>query len=288
METYSIAQVEALTGIQAHTIRIWEKRYGFIEPSRSKTNIRFYTGQQLKALLNTSVLLSHGYKISKIAKLSEEEILKSSFESQSITSSRQAEIKALILSMLELNEHQFEQTFRLSLIKSSLLETITDVIYPFLKQVGILWGTNQTAPAQEHFISNLIKKKLFSAIDLLPSLDQNEKSVVLFLPPREEHELGLLLAYYLFKNAGWKVYYLGSNVPIENLKSIEEIATPDYFYTFIINPLSSVFKNFINRDKVLKTPILYSGNVSLLKDKKIDRVVTINSPQDLLEFIDQQ
>jgi len=286
METYSIAQVEALTEIQAHTLRIWEKRYSFIQASRSKTNIRFYTCQQLKVLLNTSVLLSHGYKISNIAKLSEAEIFKSSFEIQSLNTSHQSEIKALIVSMLELDEHQFEQTFRLSLIKSSLLETVTDVLYPFLKQVGVLWGTNQTAPAQEHFVSNLIKKKLFSAIDLLPSRDQHNKSIVLFLPPQEEHELGLLLAYYLFKNAGWKVYYLGSNVPLENLKSIEEITHPDYFYTFLISPLSTVFKNFVSNDKTLKTTIIYSGNIGLLKDEKTTQV-TFNSPHDLIAFINK-
>jgi len=136
LDTYSIAQVEALTGIQAPTLRVWEKRYSLIEPNRTDTNIRYYSGEQLKQLLNVSVLIEAGYKISKISKMDTENIWEVSSKIQESAVTDEAEIKSMIISMLDMDEAKFEEIFNVSTIRRGLLETITKLIYPFLHGIS--------------------------------------------------------------------------------------------------------------------------------------------------------
>ena len=199
MSTYSIAQIETITGIKAATLRKWETRYNFFETQRTDTNIRYYTDSQLKKLLNISVLMRNGYKISKIDKMSDEDIHRT-IEDSLIESKAEDEISALIISMLEMDESKFDRVIKSQILKNGLFSTITKIIYPFLHQVGVLWGINKVIPAQEHFVSSLIKQKIFSSIDLLPIPNNDAPSIVMFLPDGEHHEIGLLLAYYIAKD----------------------------------------------------------------------------------------
>lgn len=226
MGQYSIKELEALTGIKAHTLRIWEKRHNIIEPQRSSTNIRTYSDEDLKQLLNVSTLYNRGYKISKIAQLTKEELIEkiSEFENEA-----KPEIEFYIdqftISMVEMNEHKFQQLLSQAIIKYGFEETMIQVIYPFLSKIGILWLSNNINPAQEHFISNLIRQKIIVAIDSLDyAVESNAKTVVLFLPENEMHELGLLFFHYIVKKKGYKTYYLGQNVPFADVqKSVEKV-----------------------------------------------------------------
>jgi len=286
IDTYSIAQVEALTGIHAPTLRMWEKRYQFIQPHRTDTNIRYYSGEQLKQLLNVSVLIDAGYKISKISRMQEQDLLETSSRIQEDALTDHAEIKAMVISMLEFSEEKFEEIFRISTIRRGLLETITKIIYPFMQQVGILWGTNKLIPAQEHFVSNLIRKKIFSAIDLITEPVRTDKTVVLFLPEKEEHELSLLLAYFIFKNAGWRTLYLGVNVPLENIQQIEADLSPDFLFTsLVISPDNDPLRQFKRILSHVATPLLVTGNPRMLPNEESDKYRKMNSPDDLLRFI---
>lgn len=286
MERYSIAQVEALTGIQAPTLRMWEKRYGFLIPHRTDTNIRYYSDDQLKKLLNISVLIEAGYKISKLASMPEDTLHAASAEVQTTGNAENAEIKALVVSMLEYDELRFNEIFQVSVIRKGLLQTMTSLIYPFLRQVGVLWGTSRLMPAQEHFISNIIKRKLFTAIDGISEPAKDTRKVILFLPEQEEHELGLLLSYFIFKNAGWKAFYLGQNVPLENIRLMEESVKPDVLCTFLITPSSEPEKRFQRILEQTHAHLLVSGSAQNLPAVPSDlRFTKLSSPEDLLTFI---
>ena len=224
MITYSVAQVEALSGIKAHTLRIWERRYDFLDPMRTATNIRYYSDSQLKQLINFGILVKNGYRISKLNKMSDEQIyMEVTKVLADPTSESSDELKGLTLSMLEMDEEEFDNIFERQVIRKGFLKTITESIYPFLQYVGVLWTTNKAMVAQEHYISNLIRQKLIAAIERLSIPKKGAPSLVLFLLEGEEHEIGLLLASFVAKEMGFKVYYLGQGIPIINIKKVIEI-----------------------------------------------------------------
>ena len=289
MDTYSMSQIEVLTGISAHKLRIWERRYGFPKPMRTGTNIRFYSDEQLKKLLNVGILNRNGYRISVITKMSLEEIHENVTNILSnITSEFQDEINALILNMLEYNEKEFQAVFQRCIIRRGFLSTITEVIYPFLNQIGILWGTNKIIASQEHFISNLIRQKLISAIDALPLPMENAPSIALFLLDNEDHEIGLLLSSFIAKNLGWHVFYLGQRVPSDNIQSFVKKMDPDALLSLFITPrntkeisrIQAMFK------EISKNPILVSGS-AFVKDiaAGCTNCVHVKNPPELIEYL---
>ncbi|HMC02111.1 MAG TPA: MerR family transcriptional regulator [Flavobacteriaceae bacterium] len=282
MSNYTIAQVVTLTGIKAATLRKWETRYSLFDPHRTETNIRYYSDSQLKKLLNISVLLRNGFKISKIDKMSDEDI-HSTIENILIDSSQEDEISALIISMLEMDEIKFDKIIKSQIINNGLLTTTTKIIYPFLNQVGVLWGISKVIPAQEHFVSCLIKQKFFSSIDLLPLPHKGASSILMFLPEGEYHEIGLLLANYIAKELGWRVYYLGQNVPIENIKQVADEVHPDLMVTMFI---ASTQQNFTSQiDSILSQnniPLLVSGNPVFFENKIDNNLIYLPSPEALI------
>ena len=284
-----MSQIEVLTGISAHKLRIWERRYGFPKPMRTDTNIRYYSDSQLKKLLNVGILNNNGYRISKITKMSLEEIHENVTNIlTNVSSEFEDEVNALILSMLEYNEKEFQAVFQRCVIRRGFLSTVTEVIYPFLNQIGILWGTNKIIASQEHFISNLIRQKIVSAIDALPLPMENAPSIALFLLDNEDHEIGLLLSYFIAKNLGWQVFYLGQRVPSNNIQSFVEKINPDVMLTLLIAPKNksenrSVQKVFNN---IKSTPILISG--SAIVDELVSECsscIQIKSPQDFIDYL---
>jgi MerR family transcriptional regulator, light-induced transcriptional regulator len=231
---YSIKDIEHLTGIKAHTIRIWEKRYKIIEPHRTKTNIRYYDDNDLKKILNISVLNHNGYKISKIAGLSDEKINREILGVTHQSGSSDFQIENLIIAMIEFDAFMFEKIFNRSIMNIGFEETILKVIYPFFEKIGILWQTGNISPAQEHFISNLFRQKIEVAIDNIPEhFSDNSKSFVLFLPEGEWHELGLLFYSYLIKKNGHRVIYLGSSLSFDSVKELEQTISFDYILTAV-------------------------------------------------------
>ncbi|MBU1010646.1 MAG: MerR family transcriptional regulator [Bacteroidetes bacterium] len=239
MSSYSIKDLERLTGIKAHTLRIWEKRYNIVDPCRSDSNIRSYCDEDLKKLLNISILNRHGMKISLIADLSLKQLNQKIMDVVRPESDYQSQIESLVVAMIELNEERFDKILNNLIIKIGFEDTLYYAIYPFFEKIGILWQTGSINPAQEHFISNLIRMKLCVAVDSLPAVtDPNAKKIMLFLPEWELHEIGLLTYYYIGKKHGFKVYYLGQNVPINDLFSVAETVKPDMFATYFISAIA--------------------------------------------------
>jgi DNA-binding transcriptional MerR regulator len=236
MATYSIKDLERLSGIKAHTIRMWERRYGLISPKRSATNIRHYCDSELKKLLNISLLNRNGIKISKLASLSTEEINEKI--NQLTYSHRDSEtiIEHLSLSMIELNEPRLEKILAKAIMQLGFEETIIKVFYPFLIKIGVMWQTGIINPAQEHYISHLIRRKLLVAIDgLMTTGNPDSKKFVLFLPEGEYHELGLLFFYYLIKSRGHQVIYLGQSVPLNDLVETKSLKSLNYLVTAFVS-----------------------------------------------------
>ncbi len=283
MITYSVAQVEALTGIKAHTLRIWERRYDFLDPKRTPTNIRYYSDEQLKLLLNFGILVRNGYRISKLNKMTDEQVYEEVTKVLADpTSESSDEMKGLTLSMLEMNEEDFDNIFERQVIRKGFLRTITETIYPFLQYVGVLWTTNKAMVAQEHYISNLIRQKLIAAIERLSIPQKGSPSLVLFLLEGEEHEIGLLLASFMAKEMGWKVYYLGQGVPVVNIKKVIDIAEPNLMMTMFVTPKVNKVNNFIGA--ILEgnnVPFVISGSTeNLIAVTDSDRLLKVSGPDE--------
>ena len=220
---FSIKDLENLTGIQAHTIRIWEKRYGILSPERTDTNIRYYNISNLKKLLNVHLLNQAGMKISNIAKLPESELLEKVRELESTLQGDTQYQNSLLLAMFQFDQALFENTYNKMTAESSFRRVFLDFFVPLLQKVGLDWQSDSITPAHEHFISNLIKQKLHINIERVQqtSVQIRDRVFVLFLPENEIHELGLLYIHYELILKGYRSIFLGQSVPMENLSSVQ-------------------------------------------------------------------
>jgi MerR family transcriptional regulator, light-induced transcriptional regulator len=240
MATYSIRDLEKLSGIKAHTIRIWEERYNLIEPKRTTTNIRFYSDDDLKRLLNVSILNQNGLKISRIALLSDERIGELVTELNSNKPSLNTQIENLIVAMLEFDEFRFLSTIEKAISEIGFEEVVEKILFPFLERIGVLWLSGSIYPAQEHFMSNLIRQKMIAAIDhenVKPPM--TPQRIIFFLPEGENHELGLLYYSYLARKSGFETIYLGSSVPYRDLLEMSRIYSAQYYFTFFVTSIGA-------------------------------------------------
>lgn len=232
---FSIKDLENLSGIKAHTIRIWEKRYNLLEPERTDTNIRYYSLSNLQKLLNISYLNGNGYKISKIATLSDDEIPKLVKEIAANENSKNYVINALKLAMLNYDQALFYSTYENLIKEKSFQEIFHDVFIPLLSDIGILWQTDTITPAHEHFISTLIRQKILVNTEVLQSktIANKNRTFVLFLPDNEIHELGLMYINYELVKNGYTSIFLGASVPMSSLQDIlsyhNEVTFISYF-----------------------------------------------------------
>ena len=246
---FSIKDIERFTGIKAHTLRIWEQRYHLLKPERTSTNIRYYTIDDLRLLLNVAVLIKQGMRISQIARLSSEE--RSSkvnhFEHQGGDTT--AILDRLKLAAINLQSIEFDRVINHSIEELGFEKAFETIIFPFIRLLGILWQTKSITAVQEHFASNLIRQKLYGAIDKLDiAVGPEARSVVLYLPELELHELSLLYAHYRFKKAGYLSVYLGQSVPLEDLLLAYENIKPSLFFSvFTSYPAGSHVQDYIDR-----------------------------------------
>jgi MerR family transcriptional regulator, light-induced transcriptional regulator len=238
MGQYSIKELEKLSGIKAHTIRIWEKRHKLIEPGRTATNIRLYSDADLKKIINVAIANNAGFKISRIARLTDDALARLVSEQSDTGGEMAAPIDQLIVAMVELDEIAFERILGKFTETMGFEELVIKVIYPFMEKIGILWQTGNITPAQEHFISNLVRQKLIVAIDGLDHPSAGAPRAVLFLPENEWHEIGLLFYQYLVRKAGVKTIYLGQSVPYQDLMQVVATYNPRWIITTIVTTLN--------------------------------------------------
>jgi DNA-binding transcriptional MerR regulator len=288
MNVFTIKDLENLSGIKAHTIRIWEQRYNFLKPNRTDTNIRYYCNQELKTILNISLLNKYGYKISHINKMTGDE-LKTKIVSLSDRIAQQERlVNELIAYMIDLDIECFERVLDGFILAKGIDKAITQIIFPFLNRIGILWVTNHIKPAQEHLVTNMIRQKLIVGIEGTMTHRRTDKTVLLFLPEGEHHELGLLYVYYLLKVQGVRVLYLGADVPLDDVEFACHHKAPDYLYTHLTGATGNFnFEKFIlQAGQRLSAPLVISGELARARLRKIPDNVDIRcSIAEVMAFI---
>jgi DNA-binding transcriptional MerR regulator len=238
MGEYSIKELEKLSGIKAHTIRIWEKRYKLIKPKRTSTNIRFYSDDDLKKIINIAVVNNSGVKISHIANLTADKLNKLVQQQNQIGDDIASPIDKLVIATVAMDEQAFSKTVEKLEASKGFENVVTQVMYPFLEKIGVLWHTGEIMPAQEHFVSNLIRQKIIAALDKLPYPKNNSSRTILFLPENEFHEIGLLFYNYLARKKGHHTFYLGQSVPYSDLKQVVDAHRPTLLITSIVTSLN--------------------------------------------------
>ena len=293
MGKYKISDLENLSGVKAHTIRIWEQRYDILTPLRTETNIRYYDDEHLKKLLNVVSLMNAGNKISFISKLDKDQIkrkIESLINVGGAGIKEEMLINQMINAGLSYDEPVFEKAFSNSILSYGLLESYKKVLYPMIVKIGLLWSTTELMPSQEHFISNMIKQKMFAAIDSLNEVVNDSEHWLLFLPEKEQHELGLLIANYGLRSKGKKVTYLGGNVPLNNLYEIAETIKPTHYLTFSVKQNQNKrIQEFLNTiDAKFSKPYFYlCCNNDLVNELKINTnqhiISSFESFQEIIE-----
>lgn len=287
---FSVKDLENLSGIKAHTIRIWEKRYAIFSPDRNENNVRYYNSEDLKKVLNIAFLNNFGYKISKIAALGELEIKELVNQIYSDKTDASFAIAQFKLAMFKFDAQLFQNTYDQLAQNKSFEAIFFDVFLPLLEEIGLLWQTETLKPIHEHFISSLIRQKLFSEIENAqkhPRTD-TDKVFVLFLPVDEIHEIGIIFIHYLLLSKGKQVIYLGENVPIEDLKEVEKhFKSVTFLSYFTVNPApenvmlyledfhSKILKNSENQFYILGRQAQYYTN-------SIDAILSFKSIHEML------
>jgi len=285
---FTIKDIANLTGVKPHTIRIWEQRYNFLKPARTDTNIRFYSGDELKKILNISLLNKNGFKISRIDKLSEDEINEKVISLSSADAKQEKIVNDLIQQMIDVNMHRFETILDKYIHTNGIEQTILQIVFPFLEKIGILWLTNNINPAQEHLVSNIIRQKILVGIETLKTNIKSDKLICLFLPEGEYHELALLFVAFLLKKHGLNTVYLGASIPMSDIEFIVQFKKPSYLYTH----LTTAGQNF-NFDKFISNisrkfngmQIIVSGKLAASYEKKIPSNIKFKkSLKEVIEF----
>ncbi|MDD3131566.1 MAG: MerR family transcriptional regulator [Bacteroidales bacterium] len=285
---YNIKDLEQLTGIKAHTLRIWEKRYNIVTPNRTDTNIRYYTDQDVKKLLNISILNRAGIKISILANMSHNELVDNIVAITNKTTHAGSHIENLVVSMIDMNEAKFEKDLNKLIMCQGFEDTFARIIIPFFDKIGVLWQVGAVHPAQEHFMTNLIRQKMIVAIDgVIPtSTPAQPKTYILYLPEKELHEIGLLFASYIIQKAGHKVIYLGQIVPYEDLKRVANTIPFEGLLTVITSGFSlQNVQEHINQlaDDFSQKQILITGLQLKMNNLNIPPPVTVFDDMQTLQ-----
>lgn len=289
---YFIKDLENITGIKVYTIRIWEQRFGIIKPCRTDTNIRYYEESEVKHVMNVAILHNNGYKISKIAKMTRDEVMKRALNSHETSSKYDSQIQALSNAMLDFNEREFNKILSINILKIGMEDTMTDIIFPFMDNVGLLWAAGSIHPAHEHFITNLIRQRFYVSIDQLSyQTPRGGKTYLLFVPNGEPHDLSLLFASYMLRSRGQNVIYLGTSTPIDDLAKIFELRKPDFLFCSLTNPNTGVpTQVLLNRlsKEWPDTKLLITGQqVVKRKDLNIPKnCIVIGSPWEFAKWIE--
>ncbi|MBB1285665.1 MerR family transcriptional regulator [Flavisolibacter sp. BT320] len=234
MQNFSIRQIELLTGIKSHTLRIWEQRYDFFKAQRKESNMRFYTNEDLKKLLCISFLYHNGWKISKIAALSDQQIQEEADKTDINLSNYNTAIQHLLKAAIDFNEAAFVTKLNELAEIIGFEKLITDICYRYMHRVGLLWDTSKIIPAQEHFSSYIIQNRIISETEKFSASQNGDPEIVVFCPENEFHELPLLFVNYLLRKNEWRVLYLGANAGLKEVQEAAKIKGVQYLYLHLI------------------------------------------------------
>lgn len=280
-EGYSIKDLEVLSGIKAHTIRIWEKRYNLLNPERTNTNIRFYCDDDLRRMLNVSLLVKKGFKISKVANWEDNKITETVLSVSNNKETEEDYIEQLMLNMLNFEYSKFNILSNEIFLRFRIEEAVSTVFFKLLQRIGTFWQVGSVFPAQEHFVTHIIRQKLISEIEKLELPNSKSATVLFYLPENELHEISLLFYSYLARKYGYNVIYLGQFVPLNDLKKFKTHVKIDYVFSAFINSIQKKelekylvdLKNIFQQQKIFITGLQIQNhkpeiprNVKIIKD----------------------
>lgn len=286
MDSFTIKDLENLSGIKAHTIRVWEQRFGLLKPKRTSTNIRYYSNEELKRILNIALLNKYGFKISLIDRMSEDGLKEKILSLTHGDALHDKVSNDMIHAMVDLDIESFEDILDEQIRARGIEKTILRIIFPFLERIGVLWLTNSISPAQEHLISNAIRQKLIVGIEKANAHFQVPCTVMLYLPAGEHHELGLLFVSFLFKCKGVQLIYLGADVPLPDLEYVIKIKKPDYLYTHLTSTVRwAQMEKYIHRIALQypQLPQVISGRI--VNKSTATKHATVEYKQDFNEVM---
>jgi MerR family transcriptional regulator, light-induced transcriptional regulator len=291
MQSFSIRQIELLTGIKSHTLRIWEQRYDFFKAPRKESNLRFYTNEDLKKLLCISFLYHNGWKVSRIAALSDEEV---AAEVERIPLGKEnypTAIQHLLKAAIDFNEAGFTAVLSDLQPKIGFEALISEVCYPYLNRVGLLWDTSKIIPAQEHFSSYIIQARVISETEKLSPTQNGEPEIVLFCPEEEFHELPLLFINYLLRKHGWRVLYLGPNIRLKDLEEAARLPGISHLYLHLITNFTgiSIDEYFETLRRAFPDKIIVASGRSLEQSQRnFVNLHLLRRDEDIYNFVEKR
>ena len=288
MGVFSIKDLEHLSGIKAHTIRIWEQRYDIFSPQRTATNIRYYNDEDVKLILGIATLRNHGMKISKIVDLTPGDMDEQVRMLSEDHHSDEDQISALTMAMVDIDEEAFSEILNHNIAEVGFETTMIKIVYPFMRKIGILWITNAINPAQEHFITHLVRQKLIAATDKI-KVDADAPLFLLFLPEGELHELGLLFANFILRSRGNRTIFFGQTVPLNALEEVYHKLNPKYLMTSMTTtPEPSEVQKYVERlgKKFKDSTVFVTGYQVVGQDLSIpENMKVLNQFEDLFEMV---
>lgn len=287
MQQFTIRDIENLTGIKAHTLRIWEQRYEFFTPQRKESKHRFYDNEDLKKLLRISFLYNNGWKVSKIASLTQEEISRQVADARVTDENTVVHISKLIEAAVDFDGFVFKGILNDLIQGIGFDKTIIEVCYPYLRKIGLLWSTNRVIPAQEHFSSYIIQNAIISETERLPIVVKKPE-IILLCPNGEFHELPLLFINYLMKKYNWSVIYLGANISKSELLALTTIKEIEYIYLHLITNFTGMHADEYMQSICSAFPdkkIIASGEGIKNPESSFGNLQTLNTDEQILNFI---
>lgn len=289
MNSFTIKDLENLSGIKAHTIRVWEQRYGFLKPKRTETNIRYYSNDELKTILNVALLNKYGFKISHIGRMQPHEMQERIMNLNDGRAIQERIVNELVQTMVDLDMDAFERVISSYISSKGIERAVTQILFLFLEKIGILWQTGHIHPAQEHLVTNVIRQKLIVAIESTGTPVSLGKTFLLFLPEGEHHELGLLFMYYMLKTRGAKTIYLGANVPLADVEQVVTLKKPDLAFIHLTGNCSGFnFEKFLGsmQQRVGGIKTIVSGQLTQQYKKKVpDCIHFKKSLSEVMEYL---
>lgn len=290
MNNFSISQLAQYSGLKPHTIRIWEQRYNALQPSRSEGNTRYYDDNQLRRLLNIVTLSATGHKISDLCIMKDTQLFKLIQEHNIETESFQHGyyINRLVAAAMTFDEISFEKIFAHCLLRFSMQEVYIKIVYVLMQRMGMLWAADVIPPAKEHFVSNLLRQKFFTAIDALAAPKYHDQVWICFLPENEFHEVGLLFATYLIRLSGRRVIYLGSNLPWNSLSGAVKETKATHLLTFFVKKnTNEYYEEVFNllKSSYPQKKVYIAGDPSSINSIKLPGNISWLSSPDELEQV---
>lgn len=292
MQKFTIRDIENLTGIKAHTLRVWEQRYGFFQAQRKESMHRFYDNEDLKKLLRIAFLYHAGWKISRISDLGEEAVVEEMRKAAAAPHSQEASyIIQLIEAALDFDEHTFSSLLDSVTERIGFEDCMTQVCYPYLQKIGMLWSTNNVIPAQEHFTSYLIQNRIIRETELVSGKEKQEPELVLFCPRGELHELPLLYINYLLKKNGRATIYLGPNIELPIVQQVASLPGIRYIYLHLITNLTGSFLDDYFEQVCRLFPdkrIIASGAGTSGGQRTFANLTVLKSDREIHEFVERR